>query len=214
MFKDLEKKVFGIVNLNDEAKIYVETIQNGDLLDSDFCQKVVEWSAKKYAVDFTYGGFLENRKFLWKGSYLEESGNFIHLGVDYNVPDHTKVYADQEMQIVHVENDYPLRHGWGQMVIGYIEKFDICILYGHLSKENIWKVGDKIKQGEVVGVVGDKNDNGFWFTHLHVQCFTKKYFDEVNTRNTWKEFDGYGNIKDFKELVKIYKDPVNFVSLK
>ena len=214
MFKELENSFFGIVNLNEEAKIFVEKVEVGDLLDSDFCQKVVDWAAKKYCVDFTYGGWTENREFLWKGSYLENTGNFIHLGVDYNVPVGTKVFANHEMKIVHIENDAPLKHGWGQMIIGYIEKLDICILYGHLSKDNIWKVGDKIKKGEVVGVVGDKNDNGFWFPHLHVQCITKEYFDEVNTKNGWKEFDGYGNIKDFQELVRIYKDPMNFLKLK
>lgn len=212
MFKDLNA-VFGYVNLNEEAKNYVENVEKGDLLDSDFCAKVVNWSAKKYGVDFTYGGWMENRSYLWKGSYLENTGNFIHLGIDFNVPAGTKVYANHEMEVVHVENDYPLKHVWGLMVVGYIKKFDICVLYAHLSKENNWKMGDVIQKGEVIGIVGDKDDNGFWFPHLHVQTITKEYFDQVQTNNSWKEFDGYGHANELERLSRIFKDPVNYLKL-
>jgi len=213
MFKDLNQVVFGCVNLNEEAKKYVENIETGDLLDSDFCQKVVHSIANRYGVDFTYGGWMEDRSYLWSGSYLENSGNFIHLGIDFNVPAGTNVFANHDMVVVHTENDYPLKHGWGTMVIGYIEKFDVCILYGHISKNNIWKVGQKIKSGEIVGMVGDKNDNGFWFPHLHVQTISKDYFDEVNLKNAWKEFDGYGHKDDLDKLAKNYRDPMNYLTL-
>ncbi len=213
MFKDLEKSIFAYVNLNDEAKCYVENVESGDLLDSDFCQKVVDYAAKKYSVDFTYGGWLENRSFLWKGSYLEKTGNFIHLGVDFNVPSGTKIYANHEMKIVHIENDYPLKHGWGQMLIGYVEKLDICILYGHLSPENSYRKNGIIKAGEVIGVVGTKSENGFWFPHLHVQVITKEYFDIVDSANAWEGFDGYGHINDLEKNSKIFKDPMNYVSI-
>jgi murein DD-endopeptidase MepM/ murein hydrolase activator NlpD len=114
MFKELNNKSFGIINLNVEAQKYLQNIEKVDLLDSNFCQKLVENSAKKLGVDFTYGGWLEDRSFLWKGSYLEKTGNFIHLGVDYNVPAGTKVFADYDMEVVHMENDFPLKHGWGR----------------------------------------------------------------------------------------------------
>ncbi len=213
MFKELKNKSFGIINLNVEALKYLESIEKGDLLDSNFCQKLVENSAKKLGVDFTYGGWLEDRSFLWKGSYLEKTENFIHLGVDYNVPAGTKVFADYDMEVVHMENDFPLKHGWGQMLIGYTREANTCILYGHLSKNISWKVGDIISRGDMIGKVGDENENGFWFPHLHVQIITKVYFDEVNSENAWEEFDGYGNATDIENLKRRYLDPLMFLKL-
>lgn len=214
MFKDLNNGLFGIINLNNESKTYVETVEKGDLLDSEFCSQVVSHCESKYAVDYTYGGWMEDRSFLWKGSYLEKTGNFTHLGVDFNVPVGTKVYADDEMQVIRVENDFPLVHGWGQMIIGYVKHLNVCILYGHLAANNSWKVGDVIKRGEVVGEVGQKNENGFWFPHLHVQTITKEYFDEVEARNGWEDFDGYTSPADLSKAATIYKDPLNFLSIK
>ena len=72
MFRDLKDVVFGCINLNDEAKKYVENIETGDLLDSDFCKKIVNFAADKYNADFTYGGWMENREYLWKGRSLKK----------------------------------------------------------------------------------------------------------------------------------------------
>lgn len=213
MFKELGNSLFAFVNFNNEAKKYIEHVEVGNLLDSHFCEKVLRSIEEKYSADFTYGGWMEDRSFLWKGSYLEESGNFIHLGSDFNVPYGTRVFAQYDMEVVYMENDFPLNHGWGQMLIGYIKERNICILYGHLSKNISWKIADKISKDEIIGIVGGVEENGFWFPHLHVQVITKKYFDEVQLRNTWNEFDGYGLKNDLENLVKIYKDPMNYVSL-
>lgn len=213
MFKEIKNKYFGIINLNVEAKKYLESIEKGDLLDSNFCQKIVENSAKKLGVDFTYGGWLEDRSFLWGGSYLEKTGNFIHLGVDFNVPEETKVFAQYDMEVVHLENDYPLKHGWGQMLIGYVKEDNICILYAHLSKNITWKKGGSIIIGDLIGKVGNNQENGFWFPHLHVQIITKEYFDEVNSKNAWGEFDGYGNHREIESIKKRYIDPNKYIKI-
>jgi murein DD-endopeptidase MepM/ murein hydrolase activator NlpD len=55
---------------------------------------------------------------------------------------------------------------------------DFYLLFGHLATENLPKVGDKIKAGEQIGFVGDFDQNGDWFWHLHFQAMSQEGIDK------------------------------------
>src|SRR2546422_11572306 len=83
-----------VVDLNSQAKmwslrlpdLYLVPGASNPLLDPYICQQMVEDVHRGLDVDWSYGGYLEYRSFLWAGSYLEETSSFIHVGVDFNVP--------------------------------------------------------------------------------------------------------------------------------
>ena len=55
------------------------------------------------------------------------------------------------------------------------EKVTVYVLYGHLSDRSIWnkQTNDTIRQGQVIGYIGNVHENGGWTTpHLHFQCST------------------------------------------
>lgn len=92
---------------------------------------------------------------MWRGS------NNKHTGQDYAAPVGTKVQAVADGTVI----DEALDSGYGIYV--QIDHHDgYQTIYGHLSKRNV-KVGDQVKKGQVVGLVGTTgNVTG---PHLHFE---------------------------------------------
>ena len=92
---------------------------------------------------------------MWKGS------NNKHTGQDYAAPVGTKVQAVSDGTVI----DEGLDSGYGIYV--QLDHHDgYQTIYGHLSKRNV-KVGDQIKKGQVIGLVGTTgNVTG---PHLHFE---------------------------------------------
>lgn len=92
---------------------------------------------------------------MWKGS------NNKHTGQDYAAPVGTKVQAVADGTVI----DEGLDSGYGIYV--QLDHHDgYQSIYGHLSKKNV-KVGDTVKKGQVVGLVGTTgNVTG---PHLHFE---------------------------------------------
>lgn len=92
---------------------------------------------------------------MWKGS------NNKHTGQDYAAPVGTKVQAVSDGTVI----DEGLDSGYGIYV--QLDHHDgYQTIYGHLSKRNV-KVGDQVKKGQVIGLVGTTgNVTG---PHLHFE---------------------------------------------
>lgn len=139
------------------------------LLDPDYCDS---WVRRVTQInggdDLSYGGYLEDRAYMWAGSYLKPESS-IHLGVDFNVPSETKVYAARTGRVVDVIHDPDQEGGWGGRIIIKLTGQDLHYLYAHMD-DILPKVGDEITQGELVGIVATSDKNGGWYPHLHVQC--------------------------------------------
>lgn len=214
LFPKLKNKTIGYLNLDTESKDLGLKFQDvSQFLDPNFCEDFVNRLHEKNKIDYSYGGWLEDRSYLWHGSYMEKEKNFIHVGVDFNVPYMTKVCSDVTGKVVIVDADYPDVGGWGNRVIIYIPKEKVYIIYAHLDKKGLPKVGDKIIPGSTIGFVGKTPNNGFWFPHLHVQVVEKVYFEE-----RWKKdislIDGYVRKEDLEKIYGKYIDPMNFVKMK
>src|SRR3954470_6119082 len=50
----------------------------------------------------TYGGYGEDRRNIWDKTYLKETKQFIHLGVDIQMPKGTEVIAPFDAQLIDV----------------------------------------------------------------------------------------------------------------
>ena len=220
IFPNLKNKIFGYVNLNLEAKEWVVekgisiTEENNPFLNPKICEEFVNDLHKKYSLDFSYGGWMEDRTFIWQGGYLEKEKTFVHLGIDINVPAGSELATDFQAEVLKIDDDYPLDGGWGTYIILKNLEKDIYILYAHLDKNILCKVGEILNKDIVFAKVGKDPFNGNWFPHVHVQVIDIDYYSELEKNNDWEKFDGYGS-KDDKELnAKRHKDPIEFISLK
>jgi murein DD-endopeptidase MepM/ murein hydrolase activator NlpD len=217
IFPEFKYKKSGYVNLNLEAGKWLaeNNIPETELPFHDpvKTQAMVESIHKKYNIDFSYGGWMEDRSVLWKGYYLEEAGTSIHLGIDINVPSGTEIAASFDATVVRIDDDYPEIGGWGPRIILRHHSEPIYMIYAHLDRTITCTVGDEIKKGDIFAKVGEAPYNGNWFPHLHLQVISKEYFDHLEKENAWADLDGYGAESDIKENSKHFPDPMQYISL-
>jgi hypothetical protein len=219
IFPSLKGKTFGYINLNKEAiewcasKNFKYDRKNNPLLDPEISQEMVMDTHKKYALDYSCGGWMEDRNILCGGTYLEKTSMFVHLGVDINVPAGTEVATDFIASVVKIDDDYPEENGWGPRVILKHSAMSIYMIYAHLDRKIKCKVGDVLGKGKVFARVGKAPYNGGWFQHCHVQSISFKYYDELEKYNAWKCLDGYGSSDEITLNAERFRDPMEFISL-
>jgi hypothetical protein len=219
IFPSLKGKIFGYVNLNMEAaqwcasKNFKYDRKNNPLLDPKVSQEMVDDTHKKYALDLSYGGWMEDRNILCSGTYLEKTGAFIHLGVDINVPAGTEVATDFKASVVKIDDDYPEEGGWGPRVILKHSTLPIYMIYAHLDREIKCTVGDVLEKGHIFAKVGKPPYNGGWFTHCHIQSISSEYYDELEKNDSWQRLDGYGSTEEIGLNAERFRDPLGLISL-
>ncbi|MBQ0768471.1 MAG: peptidoglycan DD-metalloendopeptidase family protein [Bizionia sp.] len=123
-----------------------------------------------------YGGYLEQRSIYSRSDYFNtqqpESERNIHLGVDLWIAAGTSVLAAFNGEI-HSFQDNTNYGDYGPTIIlkHRINTVTFYTLYGHLSRESLvsLKVGDRVKAGDCIAVLGDAAVNGNYAPHLHFQ---------------------------------------------
>lgn len=219
IFPKLKNKVFGYLNLNLEAIKWSEgenidlSIDENILLDPEKCEEFIKDIHKKYSIDFSYGGWMEDRSFLWRDGYLEKDKIFIHFGIDINVATETEIATDFDAEVVKIDNDFPLDGGWGPHVILKNLSKSIYVLYAHLDENILCKVNDKLEKGTIFAKVGHAPQNGNWFPHVHIQTIEESYYLELEKNNDWEKFDGYGLKNEIEINTKKHPDPMQYISL-
>ncbi len=93
-----------------------------------------------------------------------------HKGIDIAAPSGTKIVASREGKVVYAG----VLSGYGQVII--IEhKNGYSTIYAHNSR-NLVKVGDRVRQGQVIGRVGSSGRSSG--PHLHLEI--RKGYQAVN----------------------------------
>lgn len=221
LFPELKNKKYRLIDINQEAINWMK--QNRKLLPQNdinpfltpsVVDKMLSDVHKNYSIDWSFGGYLENREYIWRDSYLKESGRFIHLGIDFNVPEGTKVATDNDAEIIIVDDDKDHDGGWGPAVI-LKPKLKICpemlLIYAHLRNVKC-KAGDLLNKGEIFAEVGSPPHNGGWYPHLHVQVIDVKYHTSEIAINL-SNIDGYGHKNNICNLKNMYPNPMAFVEI-
>jgi hypothetical protein len=170
----------------------------------------VEKIARELGVDFTFGGWGEDRSHLWRGHY-HDPNVMRHLGVDYNVPAETLVVAPAEMTVINAWPDPDQDGGWGgQLIVKLAKPYRGAdyVIFGHLAHDSLPAVGKTFAAAEPFAVLGGAHENGGWFPHLHVQCFTQKIYDKYALDLT--KIDGYG--LNGEPLEPDFPDPTGLVA--
>jgi len=132
----------------------------------------------EHGARFGVGGYDEARLIYTSeryesGSHPTDERRTIHLGVDLWVPAGTPVYAPLDGTVVCVaENPAPLDYGPLVILAHTTDDGDVWhSLYGHLGRESLTmtSVGQAIRAGQQIGVIGAPPVNGDWPPHLHAQ---------------------------------------------
>lgn len=181
-------------------------------LDPAVCLGMIQDAHERLDVPYSYGGWLEYRGVLWRGSYLDEGRLHMHLGIDVNVPSGTPVAVDRQVTVLRVDCDAPEEHGWGTRIIVRVWGSDTILIYAHLAPETNVRPDDILPPGTVIGIVGKPEHNGGWFTHLHVQATTLGHYG-VLLENDLRDLDGYGAMDDALRLAQVFPDPRPWVDI-
>lgn len=179
------------LNLDEESKD-IAIREPNPCLDAMYCWGWVDHLTRAKSVAYTYGGYMEDRGRVWRGHYMEP-GHTVHLGVDYNVLNRTPVHCPANAEVVHVTRDPDQYGGWGGRVI-LMRKGRFLVL-AHLAHYLLPQLGP-VKEGDILGQVGEIEENGGWYPHLHVQCCSV-----FNPQTT----DGYAKASD--DLKVLYPHP-------
>ncbi len=171
------------------------------LLDPAYCAKWVASRAPAKSVDYTYGGYLEDRSFLWRGSYLTAETGFVHLGVDVNVPVGTPIYCPVPFRIVEAFIDPDQNGGWGSRLVVQTER-GALVVFAHIDFANLRLNDTRWAANTLIGFVAPETRNGGWFPHLHLQGL--KSLDQLNG------LDGYGRAS--RKNAKLYPEPLSLLA--
>jgi murein DD-endopeptidase MepM/ murein hydrolase activator NlpD len=95
--------------------------------------------------------------------------------------------------VVWVDDDKNPDGGWGPYVVvrtrNNSEDVEF-VLFGHLGTIFV-EVGDEVRKGGVVADIGAPPDNGGWWSHLHLQCISRDYYEWCCDNDINKTLDGY-----------------------
>jgi hypothetical protein len=157
---------YGEINLNEEAKKTFGGKGENPLTDQEFCTAWVKHLHKKMKLDYSYGGYMENRKDLWRDSYLKMMENWVHVGVDINVPENSLVFCPIPFKVLRVEHDTDQNGGWGTKVT--VRTKYGCVIFAHLYGVYVFEKRE-YDANTCIGSVAPTKSNGGWFPHLHLQ---------------------------------------------
>jgi len=198
------------IHLNSEAAFMFKfRDMHNPLLDPQFCYAWIKHLHKTKKINFSYGGYLENRNFLWRDSYLEPT-KFIHLGVDVNYGQNCSVLCPVPFKVLEKFQDTDQNGGWGLRVL--VETDRGFVIFAHLMNvtekdDDITEieVGKSYEEGTCVGAIGMPHCNGGWFPHLHLQG--------IRDISLLKDLDGYAKIGE-ENLHVDYPNPLDILGLK
>ncbi len=153
------------------------------------------------AMPYGIGKYNEKRVNMYSGPLYKDQRD-IHIGIDIGAPIGTPIHAFYDGEVfLFAHNSMPLDYGYTLITKHTLDGVDIFALHGHLSKESIANkaISQRIKKGEVIAWIGDRDENGGWNPHLHFQLSYQE--PEVC------DMPGVVNSKKLEEALKIYPDP-------
>lgn len=221
IFPGLEGQPCGYLNLtlcgrrllceDPELRHKVRHGQN-PLLDPTLCQEMVEREHEELGLAFSYGGWLEDRSTLWRGSYLDKNRAYLHLGVDFNAPIGTMISASHTMTVVDISDDHPDPHGWGRRIIAELVDEPVTLVYGHVDNITC-EVGEEVRAGALFADIAPPSHNGGWYPHLHVQAITREAWERHYKLHPLHSLDGYGCLTDRADWARTFPDPMRYIRI-
>lgn len=168
------------IGFNDYVSIDLSSknivLEQIDMSSSTALEIYIDAYLQKNNAKVAFGGYLEKRNIYGRSSYFKQSNaeneRNIHLGVDLWCKAGTKVQAVLNGEVHSFENNTNFGDYGPTIILKHsLNNVEFYSLYGHLSlasMENL-KLGANVKQGEIIGYLGDSTINGDYAPHLHFQ---------------------------------------------
>lgn len=123
------------------------------------------------------GGYLEKRDLYRSSPHFRTSGadRCIHLGIDIWLPAGSPLFVPLDARVhSFAYNDRPLDYGATILLEHRFGKIHFFTLYGHLSLASLQKLheGQALQAGQPLATIGNRDENGGWVPHLHLQLIT------------------------------------------
>lgn len=157
---------------------------------------------RKLKSDFGIGKYNEHRPMMYKEAQFTENLRTVHIGIDIAAPIGTPIHAFSDGVIFKQGyNSLPQDYGGTIITKHRFEDKDLYVLHGHLSLKSLQlhENGKPFNKGDIIAYIGNKEENGGWNPHLHIQLSWKKP----------ETFDmpGVVSLKNRKQALLDYPDP-------
>jgi len=174
-------------------------------------QQVINAYTAQENGDYLYGGWMEDRTHIWKGTYMDAQKKYIHLGVDITAPKGTSVCVPADGTVIHVSAAEGKDVDWGTNVAIQIDEY--VFVFAHLARNSFVVPGRTIKAGTVLGSIGTwkRYENGNVFEHVHVQALSSVAYQKHMSEG-FVHFDGYGCIGDEEKLKVENPEPIHLLA--
>ena len=182
-----------------------------DLHDTRTASRYIHETISRSGRKLGIGKYGEDRT-IYRSSLYTTGGEArsIHLAIDLFVPSETPILAPLN-GVIHSfqDNNNFLDYGPTIILEHTLEGLSFYTLYGHLSRSSLKKinVGQNVKSGDKIGVVGRSNVNGNWPSHLHFQIIT----DLLGYRG---DFPGVARPSEKEYYFRICPDPNLLLQIK
>lgn len=158
------------------------SVRKYETTDYDAFQSAIADELDKSGKRWGVGRYLEDRRTLLRNyPQMIEEGRVYHAGLDITSPAGTPLYAPIEGTVYQTGVDEGQGNYGGYVVLKHIivqETF--YSFYGHLSSGHEVEAGQQISQGEKFARLGEYEDSGGWFSHVHLQIHTEKSIQDGN----------------------------------
>lgn len=129
---------------------------------------------RKLRYSYGWGQYDEDRVGMYETELFKntESPRTIHMGVDLGAPAGTPVFSPVRASLFGADyRSEPGDYGGTLIVQSEDIRWPYYFLFGHLSRCSLElsKAKNILEAGELIGWVGEKNENGGWNPHLHLQ---------------------------------------------
>ncbi|TPN84704.1 peptidoglycan DD-metalloendopeptidase family protein [Aquimarina algicola] len=154
-----------------------------------------------------YGGYNENRGIYRRSTHFNqqdpETERNIHLGLDLWCAAGTSVHTPLDGVIHSFKNNNNFGDYGPTIILTHtFNETTFYTLYGHLTLESISKIkiGQEVKAGEKIAILGDATVNGDYAPHLHFQIIN-------DIEEKFGDYPGVSNKRDLDFYLKNCPDP-------
>lgn len=135
-------------------------------------QLISEWLKESDKL-FAFGGYGEDRDFYRRSDiFTGDEIRTIHLGIDFWLPARTEIFLPLNGKIHSYSENFG-KGNYGPTIITthLIEEYTFHMLWGHLSQDSLQRIktGQSLNKGQMIGRIGNYQENGQWPPHLHFQ---------------------------------------------
>jgi len=149
-----------------------------DVLDADVFEERISQQMRKEKTTLAFGRYDEARAIYSTRAYEIAANDgpqwrSVHIGLDFFCAAGTFVRAACEGKIHSFANNNYERDYGPTIILEHrvSDTLTFYTLYGHLNVESLQtiSIGQVVKAGDVIALVGDRSVNGNWPPHLHFQ---------------------------------------------